>query len=157
MKKMKVILVVEFLLVSCTMMTKVERDQLARISKSQNLEEVTSALTSPRLIDLYVRSNFRYEYYLGSQKTIEEVFKSKRANCQDSSKFTVYCLTKAGYSNSGLLSVTDSRYPEGHVIAYFWDGENIFIIDNGLREPLGLLGPYKSFYKIPYKVRARVH
>lgn len=122
-----------------------------KVSSLDNFKEIVDMLSSPKLIDIYERSNFKYEYYIGSRKTDEQVFKSKKANCKDTSEFTAYCLEKAGYK-AGLLWV-DGQTPEGHIITYFKDDSKIFLIDNGKVKPKGILGPYNSFNDIPYRIR----
>lgn len=126
----------------------------SKMSKVNDFKEATDMLNSPKLIDIYERSNFSYENYMGSKKTDEQVFKSKRANCKDTSEFTVYCLRKAGY-DAGLLWV-DSKSPEGHIITYFKDKGKIFIMDNGMVFPSGITGPYNSLSDIPYTIRREI-
>lgn len=154
MRKIKLMLAVAIglLLIGCATMTPAEREQWNRIPRKGSFEEVTPLLTSPALIDRWIRYNIGYDYYVGQRRTIKQVFTDRRANCRDTSNFILYCLRQAGYKESGLLHV-DSRDAAGHIVVFVKYDDKIYIIDDGLREPRGILGPYKSFENIPYRLR----
>lgn len=117
----------------------------------RDFDAVTSRLNAPGLVDHYTRQKISYEYYIGDKKTNSWVFKTKKANCADTSEWIAECLTRAGYE-SGTVSVYSSR-PEGHRICYFKDKDKIFIIDNGKNHPIGIRGPFESFKDIPYDIK----
>lgn len=119
----------------------------------ERFKAVTLRLNLPELIDHWEKGNLEYEFYIGSLRSNKSVFKSKRANCYDTSNFTVFCLEKAGY-RAGLLWVYSPIIPEGHIITYYKDKGKKYIMDNGrMAGPLGILGPYESLKEIGYTIQ----
>ena len=114
---------------------------------------VIDRLNKPELVNYWTMNNLNYEYYLGDQKMDGSVFKYKRANCVDTTQFILRCLRNAGYPAGDLW--VDSRAFPGHVICYYKDNGNIYVIDNGTRNQSGILGPYKSLNEIPFKIIER--
>lgn len=60
---------------------------------------------------------------------------------------------RAVTDDAGLLWVESSKIPEGHVITYYYDKDKLFVMDNGLTSPAGIIGPFKSLNEIPYDIR----
>ena len=110
---------------------------------------VADRLNSPELVDYWTKDdlNLSYQYYRGDHKTNNYVFKSKRANCKDTTQFIVECLHRAGYKAGDLLVAVG----EGHNICYYWDKGNLYVIDNA-NPKKGIRGPYNSFKEIPYEI-----
>jgi hypothetical protein len=115
-----------------------------------DFDEVTLRLNTPELLDYWERRNLTYEYYWARGKSVQAVFKSKRANCYDTAEFTRYCLSKAGYRSGNILVALG----EGHNICYYWVGKDLFLMDNARKR--GITGPYKGLGEIPYIIIQRV-
>jgi len=113
----------------------------------KDFNTVINRLNKPELINYFEKQNLRYEYYRGDWKTNKSVFKSKLANCKDTTQFSVECLRRAGYKAGDLLVSVG----EGHNICYYWDKDKLYLIDNA-NPKKGILGPYNSFRQIPYHI-----
>jgi len=116
--------------------------------------EVTSRLSLPELVDYYERKNFSYEYYRGPLRSVQQVFKDKRANCYDTTEFTVWCLRKGGY-RAGSMVIQGAF--EGHNVTYYKDKGKWFVMDNGGRWHAGIKGPFDSLKDSPYRILDFVH
>ena len=116
-----------------------------------NFKAVVDRLNAPALIDFYERHNLRYDYYLGARRSNRTVFESKRANCVDTTQFTVYCLQRAGYRAERLPVPPEGRTPaDAHLVTKFYVRGRIFIMDNGRSDPQGIVGPLNSIEGTPY-------
>ena len=116
-----------------------------------NFKAVVDRLNAPALIDFYERHNLRYDYYLGARRSNRTVFKSKRANCVDTTQFAVQCLQRAGYKAEGISVPPEGRTPaDAHLVTKFYVRGRIFIMDNGRSDPQGIAGPLNSIEGIPY-------
>ena len=130
-------------------------DFAKRFSKQQEKRwreflTVTDRLNSPELIDIYQRWTFTYRYYVGIGRSDKDVFKTKSANCVDTSVFARNLLRKSGYF-AGTVTVK-SNDPANHRIAYYKDGGKFFVIDNGRRRKKGIIGPYDGLSDSPYEI-----
>lgn len=119
-----------------------------------DFDTVVSRLNTPVLLDYWEQRNLSYQYYIGSMKSDRSVFESKSANCKDTSEFTVYCLSKSGYD--ATLFWVESMISEGHIITFFEDKGNKFIMDNGKPSPKGLIGPIKSLSEAGYTIQGNL-
>lgn len=116
-----------------------------------NFKAVVDRLNAPVLIDFYERRNLRYDYYLGARRSNRTVFESGRANCVDTTQFTVYCLQRAGYRAERLLVPPEGRTPaDAHLVTKFYVRGRIYIVDNGRSDPQGIVGPLNSIEGTPY-------
>jgi len=107
-------------------------------------------LNSPELIDYWTRKNIKWIYYLGRSQSNKQVFAKKESNCADTSELVYDLLYRSGYFSGPIYVESGSALT--HVIAWYKDGDEYFIIDNGLRWSAGLRGPYKNLREIPYRI-----
>jgi hypothetical protein len=106
---------------------------------------IADRLNAPELIDFYERHNLSYEYYLGSRKSNATVLISRKANCVDTTELTIYCLKRAGYRAESLIVSPEGRAPaDSHQITKYYHKGQIFIMDNGRSNPVGILGPLNT-------------
>lgn len=117
----------------------------------KDFDTVTDRLNAPELIDYYTKKNFTYDEYKGDMVSDQRVFKSKKANCYDTSQFIAYSLQKSGYPTS-LLWV-ESHTDIGHIIVSFKNKGEKFLIDNGTVYPKGIIGPYQSLRETGYTIQ----
>ncbi len=102
---------------------------------------VTERLNAPELIDYYERKRFNYVDWRSLPSPSVPpwyVFKYNRGECISITRFTVYCLHKAGYK-AIEVHVPDpaGRYPF-HAICLFEMNGAKYIMDNGRPGPLGI-------------------
>jgi hypothetical protein len=107
-----------------------------------NFQIVADRLNAPELIDFFQRHNLGYDDYLGSQRSVRDVFESGRANCVDTTRFALHCLHRAGYKAEMLTVPPRGRTaPGAHLVTKFYDRGRIYIMDNGRANPQGISGP----------------
>jgi len=117
----------------------------ARRERWSDFETVAERLNAPELIDHFLRSQIRYDYYLGRRKTKAEVVAAGRANCTDNAELAVYLLRRSGYE-AEIVTIAGAG-PNGdqaHQLVKFSDRGRIFIMDNGRTDPVGIVGPLNS-------------
>lgn len=108
-------------------------------------DTVAERLQAPELIDHYLRSQIRYDYYLGGRKTNAEVIATGRANCTDNAELAQVLLRRCGYE-AEIVTIAGAgpNRDEAHQLVKFSDRGRIFIMDNGRTDPQGIVGPLNS-------------
>jgi predicted transglutaminase-like cysteine proteinase len=113
-------------------------------AKWGNFDEVTDRLNTPELVNYYEQAEFTYEKkYQGSNGFPLLIFKWGKGDCRDYTAFSVYCLTKGGYSAQAIKVVSPNVDPF-HVVCEFQleKGGTKFVMDNSRN--MGII--QKSFY-----------
>lgn len=137
---------------------------------------ITSRLNRPDILDWYERTHFSYAttsqgYGCGGVDISDSsqvcdpayIFGSRRGNCAAYTRFTVYCLRKAGYRaySVKVFSLWPAYFcfncavRNYHYLTAYQDRGKWWIMDNGRgRGPQGILGPVASLKELPYQVLA---
>jgi len=118
-------------------------------SRWKSFDVVTDRLNAPELIDYYERKRFHYVDWRSLPLPWvppRYVFKHNKGECVSITRFTVYCLRKAGYK-AREIHVPDpvGRYPF-HAICLFEMNGGEYVMDNGRPGPLGI-HPYEKDQK----------
>ena len=125
--------------------TKEARELIKIMIKDQwdDFDVVTDRLNAPQLIDYYERKRFRYTMTYNLPRTRDRilspqyVFKYNEMECRSNTKFTIYCLKKAGYYATELLLPGRSLAQPHSVCLFEMNGEK-YIMDNGRDVPNGI-------------------
>ena len=118
-----------------------------------DFEVVVERLNAPELIDYYERARIGYSGLRSLTLVVspQDVFENNTGACVTITRFTIYCLKKAGYKARELRvdSPTNRGY---HTVCLFEvDGEK-YIMDNGRPDQLGI-SPYSKYNPKCYKFR----
>jgi len=128
--------------------------------KWKDFEVVVDRLNSPRLLWIYMSSNFAYSTTTPWRDIPPEmVFRMKRGDCWTQHAFAMYVLTKNGYE-AYLLGVDwYDEYTLGHKVCMYKEGDDLFFLDNTLwaevalgSELSGIFGPFRNIEEAASKV-----
>ena len=132
----------------------------------QSFNDVVNRLNSPRLVSKYAVDNLVYDFESQERilkgekvqwKTPEQTFTLQKGNCNEQSRFALYCLLQNGYEYDDFEEndkaacclrayVSDDQPGVGHCSClYNDDSDEFFIIDIGrMAGQIGIVGPFTT-------------
>lgn len=122
-----------------------------RTKRWADFETVKNRCNDPRLIDYWEQQTpISHVLYYGPRKNVMSTFRSKVANCHDTTNMTVSFLRNAGYKAGNILTKMISG--DLHNITYYHDKGLVYTMDNGKKKPTGIAGPYKKIEEAPINI-----
>jgi hypothetical protein len=109
--------------------------------KWDGFDEVTARLNAPELVNYYEKRRFSYAYWWTFPTyppSPRYVFKYNKGDCVGITRFTVLCLSRAGYKAREYRGRCPSgRFPFHSVCVFEMNGEK-YVMDNGNPHPRGI-------------------
>jgi hypothetical protein len=108
----------------------------------QDFSVVIDRLNAPELVDYYEKARFKYVYWWELPTPAVSphyVFKYNKGECVSITRFTVLCLTRAGYKAREYRGRSISGRFDFHAVCVYEMNGKKYVMDNGKTVPSGII------------------